>query len=76
VNQHVNGAVTATSDVESLVPMPDVDDPEVTILVPALNDETSIGPSSIGDLRGSELETSGAGRGRPPPFSRSRAGHS
>jgi len=43
VNQHVNGAVTATSDVELLVPVPDVDDPEVTILVPALNEEISIG---------------------------------
>jgi hypothetical protein len=43
VNQHVNGAVTATCDVELLVPMPDVDDPGVTILFPALNEEISLG---------------------------------
>ena len=43
MNQHVNGTVTAPGNVELLVPVPDVDDPEVTILGPALNEEISIG---------------------------------
>ena len=43
MNQHVNGTVTAPGNVELLVPVPDVDDPEVTILFPALNEQVSIG---------------------------------
>jgi hypothetical protein len=42
VNDHSHHAATA-SDVQLLVPAVDVDNPEVTILVPALNEEITIG---------------------------------
>jgi glycosyltransferase involved in cell wall biosynthesis len=43
VNERVEGPAASISDVRLLVPTIDVDDPEVTILVPALNEEITIG---------------------------------
>jgi len=42
VNQHIDAQATAAA-VELLVPVEDIGDPEVTVLVPALNEEISIG---------------------------------